>query len=273
MQDWPRDITEWHDGDTGFLSIPFTWLLPKARRIVRAGHLFVSRWIVGGPATRLMPDYDMSPATRGEDMPGVLQRINPKATRTTTGCVRQCAFCGVNRIEPVYRELEDWPDLPIVCDNNLLAAGFKHFGCVVERLARLGEADFNQGLDCRLLGGMHAKMIRDIKRPVVRLALDHDHERQHWADAVERLRTAKIPKRAIRSYVLCGFEGTPEADWERCKFVESFGVMVLPMWYHRLDTMKVNEVTREQESMGWTNRKRRELMCWYYQHRTLDVRG
>ena len=94
MTDWPKDITEWHDGTTGYMSVPFTWLLPKARQRVLQRDLWVQRWVVGGPAVRLMPDYEIQGATQA-DMEGVLQRVNPQATRTTVGCIRRCKFCGV----------------------------------------------------------------------------------------------------------------------------------------------------------------------------------
>jgi hypothetical protein len=270
---WAAEITEWTDGDTGYLSIPFTWLLPAARRRVRQADMFVRRWIVGGPAVRLMPDYDLSPATIGGDMLGVLQRVNPRATRTTLGCCNHCSFCGVSRIEPEYLELYDWPDLPILCDNNLLGTRLAHVGRVMERLARWGWCDFNQGLDCRLLTSEHARMIAAIKKPIVRLALDNNNQRTAWADAWDRLRFAGIAKAAIRSYVLCGFRDDPDSAKARCEFVESFGAKALPMWFHALDAMQRNIVTPEQITNGWTRRKQRELMCWYYQHRTLDVRG
>ena len=59
--------------------------------------------MVGGPAVELMPDYlaGLEHITIGRHMPGVLQRVNPLATRTTEGCTRSCGFCGVGtgRIE------------------------------------------------------------------------------------------------------------------------------------------------------------------------------
>ncbi len=273
MAEWPKDITEWHVGRTGYLSIPFTWLLPKARERVQQRDMFTDRWVLGGPAVRLMPDYPLGGAEVRDFASGVLQRINPQATRTTTGCVRNCRFCGVRRIEGDFRELPDWPDLPILCDNNLLAASPEHFDRVIDRLIVHGWADFNQGLDARLLTVYHAERIAEIKKPVARLALDNDHDRGVWADAVERLRGAGLAVSKIRSYVLCGFQGSLDEDWERCRFVESLGVMALPMWFHELDALIPNSVTAKQQRMGWTNRKRRELMCWYYQHRTLAVRG
>jgi len=80
MSDWPKAITEWHECRTGYLSVPFTWLLPEARRTVTQRHMFVDQWVVGGPAVRLMPDYLAgTPAVVSlDDCPGVLQKLNPK---------------------------------------------------------------------------------------------------------------------------------------------------------------------------------------------------
>jgi hypothetical protein len=270
---WAIGSTEWTDGATGYISIPFTWLLPEARRRVRQTDLFICRWHVGGPAVRLMPDYDLSPAMIGDDMPGVLQRVNPLATRTTIGCPHRCRFCGVRKIDgPAFRELADWPDLPVIADNNLCAASDGHLGRVVERLARWGWCDI-QGVDCRLLTAEHARMFATVKRPTLRLALDNDAQRETWATAWHTLRSDGIAKANIRSYVLIGFDDDPDSAKSRCDFIESFGAKALPMWFHPLDAMQRNVVTPEQTANGWTKRKQRELMCWYYQHRTLEVRG
>ena len=271
---WPKSITEWHDDNTGYLSVPFTWLLPAVKAKVLQRHLYVDRWVVGGPAVKLLPNYLSGLDVQlGDDMPGVLQRINPQATRTTIGCIRRCGFCGVRTIEGNFRELPDWPDQPVVCDNNLLAASEGHFTRVMQRLRRHGWCDFNQGLDARLLTPFHATLIAAVGKPIIRLALDDDGDRKPWADAVDRLRTAGVAKSRIRSYVLCGYRGSPEEDKSRCEYVESMGSKALPMWFHALDALTANEVTPRQQSLGWTHRKRRELMCWYYWHRTLEARG
>ncbi len=262
---WPKDITLWQIGEVGYMSIPFTWLLPKAQWLIDQGDLFIRQWIVGGPATCLMPTY-LRGCTIGTDSPGILQRINPHATRTTVGCIRRCRFCGVRTIEGDFHELDDWPDCPILCDNNLLAASDTHFDRVIDRLVVWGWCDFNQGLDARLLTAHYAKRIAEISRPMVRLALDCDADRNDWRLAVAMLRNVGVAKSRIRTYVLCGFEGSPEVDWQRCEFVESLGVLALPMWFHPLDALKVNAVTPVQAAMGWTHEKRRQLMRWYYKH-------
>lgn len=272
MTTWPKAITEWQSDGIGYLSVPFTWLLPEARQRARQRDLYVRRWVVGGPAVRLMPDYEIEGATVA-DMPGVLQRVNRDATRTTVGCVRNCRFCGVRQIEGAFGELPDWPDRPILCDNNLLASSHEHFGRVVGRLVRHGWCDFSQGLDAQFLSGYHAKRIAEIGKPTVRFALDSENEREPVADAVDLLRSAGVAKSRIRCYVLCGFNTGPEEAKARCNYVETLGVKPLPMWYHALDALERNAVTNDQQQLGWTPRKRRELFCWYYQHRTLDVRG
>lgn len=274
LTNWPKRITEWHNGDTGYMSIPFTWLLPVAKRRVQQRSLWTSRWILGGPAVQLMPGYfDRCDVTIVAEISGVLQRVNPQATRTTIGCVRACKFCGVSRIEGAFCELEDWPNLPVLCDNNLLAASDGHIERVCRRLREHGWCDFNQGLDARLLTAHHANLIASIGKPMCRLSLDHGRDEEPWTAAVERLRSAGIPKQQIGTYVLCGFDGTPGEAWERCRLVELHGLKPYPMWYHRLDALQANTVTPEQTSLGWTNTRRRELMCWFYFHRTLEVRG
>ncbi len=267
MSDWPKDITTWQEGRVGHMSIPFTWLLPKAQQRIDQGDLFADRWVVGGPAVQLMPNF-IQGATIGTDSPGVLQRVNSQATRTTTGCPNRCKFCGIGqrRIEGDFRELRDWPDLPVICDNNLLAASRQHFDRVIDRLVKWEWCDFNQGLDARLVTPHHARRIAEIRKPTVRLALDHDRHRETWAKALKMFLDAGCVKSRIRAYVLCGFAGDLLDDWGRCEFVESFGVKALPMWFHRLDCLEYGEVTADQEARGWTKKRQRQLMRWYYQH-------
>lgn len=268
---WPKTIRTWRDHETGYMSVPFTWLLPQARTRLRQRDLFAKHWVVGGPAVQLMPDYlaDCDVEVRDE-MPGVLQIVNPYATRTTRGCSRRCSFCGVGRglIEPGgLRELDDWPDRPVVCDNNLLAASQLHFDRVIDRLIPWGWCDFNQGLDAALLTSYHARRIAEISRALVRLACDTDDERDVWAGAVGDLISAGVARRRIRTLVLIGLEGEPVDDWLRCRFVESFGLRPSPMWYHPLDAMQRDPLSDEQRARGWSDAKRREIMGFYYQHR------
>jgi hypothetical protein len=269
VADWPKSFLEWREGDTLCISVPFTWSLPAVyQRIVQREFDQPRRVKVGGPATMLMPEYlNGSGAEVGGDIPGVLQRHNPQATRSTQGCPRRCSFCAVPRVEGAFRELEDWPDLPVYCDNNILKAGQAHLDRVFDRLEKHGWCDFNQGLDARLLNDYHAERLKRVGHPICRLALDRTADKDSWERAYGVLRKRKIPKNAIRSYVLVGFDSGPEDAWDRCKWVTDHGVKALPQWFHELDALENNVVTAKQEALGWTDYKRREIMQWYYQHK------
>ncbi len=271
---WPKGPTYWNESGIPHISIPFTWNLPEARAWL-SGNLF-EKVIVGGPATSLMPDFfaDMPNITIENGRAGVLQLVNPSATRTTTGCVNKCKFCGIGSglIESGgLIELEDWPDLPILCDNNILAATPEHFDRVMTRLenwdSRKVQTDFNQGIDARLLNDHHAERIGRLKKMVVRLAFDNFGMANQWERAFNRLIAHGTPKSRIRSYCLIGFNTGPAECWERCLWVESHGVKPLPMWFHPLNAMVKNSVTSEQLSLGWNDEDRKGIMQYFYKHR------
>jgi hypothetical protein len=266
---FPKGPTRWIDGNTLFVSVPFTWNLPALLTEFKQRSLLWSHALVGGPAVRLMPnffsglDYVMS----GEHHPGAIKRINPFATFTSRGCIRKCGFCAVPKCEGDLLELPDWPDKPVILDNNLLATSPAHFDRVIDRLIRHGWADFNQGLDARLLTSYHAQRISEIGKPMVRLALDNERYSGDWDRALETLARAGIAKSNIRSYALCGFDSGPDEAWRRCEFVERKGIKVLPQWFHELDALKANQVTEKQTALGWDDYERRRIMQWYYKRK------
>lgn len=255
----------WMDGQTVFVSVVFTWNLPTVRKLATLYR--DRRVVVGGPAVESLPQFlaDLPNVSIGEPIPGMMQRYNPMATITMEGCIRRCGFCSAWRRRP-FRELQDWPDLPLICDNNLLACSQAHFDRVIDRLKVHGWADFNQGLDCRLLTEYHAARIREIKKPVVRLALDHSKLKDVWLSAVEKLLAVKVPKRSIRSYVIIAENTGPDDAWDRCRFIESHGPRACPMWYHPENAMKYNAITPEQRALGWNDFERRRIMRFYYHH-------
>lgn len=272
--EWPKKPISWVKDRVLFMSIPFTWDLPSARSALLQRSLFWETAVVGGPAVELMPDYlsGMDHVTTGHDYPGVMQKINPMATRTTTGCVRKCGFCGIGKglIEPGgLKCLDDWPDLPVICDNNMLAAPLRHFDRVVDRLEKHIDVDFNQGIDARLLTEYHANRLSrlKIKKHSIRLALDVVGDSGRWLTAFDRLRSAGIAKSKISSYALIGFNSDPAEAWLRCEWIEKQGVMVLPMWFHRLDQLEKNIVTDDQAELGWNDYERRKIMQWFYKHK------
>lgn len=272
---WQEGILTWDDGESLCISVVFTWHLPTARKYAEA--MRHRRVRIGGPAVALMPQFLSGCGVQvGGDYPGILQRFNPLATRTSVGCIRQCEFCSVPIIEglPVLQktgkrqsELADWPDLPVIADNNLLANSIEHFDRVCERLEKHEWCDFNQGTDARLLTEHHAERIARLKRPVVRLALDSMSYVDAWERAFERLTRAGVAKRNIRSYCLAAWKHGPDEAWKVCQFIENHGVKPLPQWFHALDALEHNVVTEAQKALGWNDYERRRLMQWFYQHK------
>ncbi len=270
---WPKGLLIWEDETTRYISVPFTWLMPAAKQEIIQSQLFGDRKIrVGGPAVDLMPDYLAGiGADVGGSIPGVLQRFNPLATKTSTGCPLKCKFCSVPIVEGAMNELGEWPDLPIICDNNFLQCTQPHFDKVCDRLEKWGWADFNQGLDCRRLTDYHVERLKRIGKVQYRLALDNTKLKNLWQKAFDRLRAADIPRRSIGSYIIIGFDSGVEDAWDRCKWVDDNGARPYPMWFHPLDSLERNVVTKAQADLGWNDYERRRIMQWFYQHKRAVV--
>ncbi len=260
---WPKREYEWIENGVLHISVPFTWCLPRVQMRIASTWMPVK---VGGPAVELMPDY-LKGAEIGHESAGVLQRINPLATRTTAGCPSKCPFCAVPTIEGNFAELDSFPSGPVLCDNNLLASSDAHIDRVVSMLRPYGWADFNQGLDASLVTMPIAYAIASIGKPIIRMALDSQGEKDSWERAYECWRRVGTPKNRIRSYVLIGFNSDPADAWERCEWIESHGVLALPMWFHELNAMEKDGVTEKQRLLGWTKQDQDQIMDWYYQHR------
>lgn len=266
---WHKKFISWEENKTLYISVVFTWDLPEVEMLLkqRSTQKYI---IIGGPAIKLMPTYfdKFDNVTIGGDISGILQKYNPLATKTTVGCIRNCDFCSVRKTEGNFKELSDWPDLPIVCDNNILAASIKHLDKVFDRLEKFDNADFNQGLDCRLMNRYHSERLTRIKA-MCRLSLDHKGQKEDWINAYTLLREAGLPKKYIRSYALVGYHDSPEESWERCNWIESHKIKALPMWYHALNQTKKNIVTERQKKLGWSDYERKKIMGWFYKHRLI----
>lgn len=247
---WPAGPYRWQENEREYISIPFTFNLPDVRDEILNGNLLTGKPIVGGPAVKMMPKYLADIAEIGGDIQGVLQKVNPLATRTTIGCPNKCGFCAIGQglIEPEYQELEDWPDLPIICDNNLLASSTRHFDRVIDRLKHHKGVDFNQGLDARLLTDYHAQRLAEVDG-TIRLAWDHINSEQAVLRAIARLRQAGIPRKRMQCYVLIGCKDTPEDALYRLETVYwSLGILPNPMRYVPLDSL-----TRHYVGENWTH--------------------
>ncbi len=276
---WRSGILTWDQEDALCISVVFTWHLPIAKRY--ADSMRHRKVRIGGPAVKLakekLPGFFLGTSAQLDgEIPGVLQRFNPQATRTSVGCIRRCEFCSVPLVEgtDTLREfgarqvtLPDWPDLPVIADNNLLANPVAHFDKVCDRLEKHEWSDFNQGTDARLVTEHHAERFARLQNPTIRLALDSMSYVEAWDRALERILKAGVAKRNIRTYALIAFGTSPDESWKVCEYIESKKIKVLPMWFHDLNALERNIVTERQAALGWNDYERRRLMQWFYQHK------
>jgi len=276
MSDWPKGPTAWIEDRRLFISVPFTWNLYDVCTEVSQRSFLWDYATVGGPAVKLSRRFKTPFRWLGDvtvdyrDMPGVLERVNPWAMRTSVGCPNNCSFCGVSRIEPVFRELDIHKVTPIICDNNFLACSKKHRKYIYKNLHAIckngPQVDFNQGLDARKMSKWDADWLSEL-RAKCRLAYDYPAEGEAVRKAFRLLRNAGVILKNISVYALIGWKDTPAEAWERCNEINSWGVYTCPMWFHELDAMYWNQVTEKQKALGWDKQKRQHIMGYFWQHR------
>lgn len=265
MRKWKTGLIEYREGRTAYLSVVFSWQLQEAFQ--RAIWLKAEGYNVkaGGPAVTLNPGR-ISQVADIDGKWNALPHHNPSATFTSRGCIRNCKFCAVPRMEGYLVELTDWEPKPIVCDNNLLACSDKHFNSVIDKLKPISGVDFNQGLDARLLTKSHAERLAELDLHAVRLAWDHIGLESQFMKAYETLIGAGIPKRKIRVYVLIGYKDTPEDALYRLQTVKDIGLWPNPMRYQPINA----ETKNNYIGKNWTDRQLKDFMRYWSRLRWLE---
>ena len=167
--------------------------------VVWGGTGYDSPSILPPDCEHIMPDYDIyhTPYSIGF---------------ATRGCIRNCEFCMVPKKEgkikvnaDIYEFWDKRHDSIIFLDNNIFAAP-KHFEKIAEQLLREKlKADFNQGLDIRLLTKDKAKILKQLKPyKQWRFAFDSMEYEDDFRKGAELLLEVGIPKYKISVYVLAG---------------------------------------------------------------------
>lgn len=258
---WPRGPYYWIEDRILYISIPFTWNLPDVRAKILQHDFRYDRVIVGGPAVQLMPEYLKDIAETPGQLPGVLQKVNPFATKTTIGCPNKCKFCAVGsgKIDGgVFRELDDWPNLNVICDNNPLACSRKHFDKIIDRAKLLKWVDI-QNLEARLLTKYHAGRLAELKGLKTRIAWDCTSQEKYVIRALDLLKKAGINKNRVGCYVLIGYKDTPEDALYRLQTLKDLGIKPNPMRYNPLNAMTRDEYVSDK----WTHKELKRFMRYW----------
>jgi hypothetical protein len=242
---WRDGLVEWREGNVTCISVVFSWRLQEA--IDRFIELTARGDIVkiGGPAA----DYAGISSKDYVPMVSPLSIHNKNATKTSDGCVFNCSFCIVPKIEGKLRMRGHWAQRSIIVDNNVTACPYYHFDKVVESVKNLSKIDFNQGVSAKLLTQRHIDRFRDLDLKYLRMAWDYAAYETEFMRAWEMLRAARFPKSKVAVYVLIGHDDDPDDALHRLEIVRSLGAQPFPMRYQPLDT----KVKNSHVGSSWTN--------------------
>lgn len=230
------------------------------------------------PIETFTPDYDLLKKFDKTYTPA-----NAYFTRVTTGCIRNCKFCAVPKLEPTFSYLQSLTkqvkkvdklygpkkDL-IVLDNNILALdnvedvlleiknlGFQK-GATFNGVKRY--VDFNQGLDVRLINPRIAKLLSELEVKPVRIAFDHISVKNSYEQGVKLLSQNGIKN--IMTYVMFNFKDTPKEFYDRLRFSLDLSkktntrIASFPMRFCPID-----DVDRHHISEHWNWRYLRGIQC------------
>jgi hypothetical protein len=184
---------------------------------------------------------------------------------SSRGCIRNCPFCIVPKIEGKIRcviknithHIYPGHKKVILWDNNFFAS--PEWKRILENLLDTGlKVDFNQGLDARLIDEEKAALIADLKMDSIRMAYDHVGERKAAHNAVNLLADQGVRKKDVLFYALYNFYSqdypyadTPESFLGIIKDISEMGCASYPMRYEPLNSLKKNEFI----SPNWTSEK------------------
>ena len=151
-----------------WITTTFTYDIPHALGIVKAAKERASKIIVGGISATLLPDIFKKEGVQ------VYQGLLPEAEKfspdysllgekpkysishTSRGCLRNCGFCMVNKLEPKFKNRPNWEkdiapgvDKVLFYDNNWLAkkrTDLEQDIVILHKLKKMGKIkkiDFN----------------------------------------------------------------------------------------------------------------------------------
>ena len=194
----------------------------------------------GSPIEELTPDYDIL-----GDIDYTYPVRDAYFGYASRGCVRQCAFCGVPKLEGGQREMPPLAKLIhgidathgvkkdlVLMDNNITASG--RYREVIAEIRDLGfhkgatlvrndrrpikrRVDFNQGVDARILAKspMFLREMAKICISPLRIAFDHIGVRKVYERSIRMAAENEIT--SLSNYMLYNFMDTPGDLYERMK--------------------------------------------------------
>ena len=194
----------------------------------------------------LVPDYSIINPKINTILNYLYPTNNSYFAYATRGCIRNCEFCAVPIIEPVFtnnlsiaKQVESIKKKYggkrhlLLLDNNVLAS--KKFPEIIKEIKNAGfgkgakyisnkngkerkitrYVDFNQGIDARLLTREKMKLLSEIAIKPIRIAFDDIKYKDTYIKQV-RL-AAEFGIKNLSNYLLFNFKDSPDDLYERMK--------------------------------------------------------
>jgi hypothetical protein len=254
---WSGGIAEWSEGQDAYVSIAFSWLLPKAYQ--RCAWLGAQGYTVhaGGPALFSNRQYLDGVAVYGEHADALIHH-NPQATIASRGCPVGCGFCIVPKSEGrKFALLPEFTPRPILCDNNLSALPVKYQEYIIEKYKRSGVKllDAQSGFEPHSFNAGTYTRWNAINRGPWRYAYDETSE----GEAVYRMTRilSGVPASRKRVYVLIGNEPFEDCYGRIMRVIE-WGCEPHVQPLIELGTLEKHPVVR----FDWTEQRLRDLARW-----------
>jgi len=232
----------WANPDRVYISCIFSKNLPHARGIAK--FYSEAKVQIGGPALEYpnnlpkeiehcMPDYSLYP-----DMDYSLGF-------TTRGCIRNCPFCIVPKIEGYLKENAHPNEFHnpefnkiVLMDNNLLAA--KSWKETLQWIQKQDlKASFNQGLDARLIDKEKAEILAETKsynlhftNRTYYFSWDQIEDEKEVLRGLELMVDAGVNPNDLMIYTLVGFNTSHKEDYYRYKTLTERGFEPFIMIYN-----------------------------------------
>lgn len=215
-------------------------LMPKHAMLSGADQIYEGLF---DEAEDLMPAYDLVP------------EWNASILFSSRGCLRNCGFCAVPKLESKPQRLKysvkdfiyENHSRVIFWDNNILAND--NWTAVFDEIIELKlKVDFNQGLDARFITDASAERLSRMKMDFVRLAYDTNSVWPSVKRAINLLDKYGISKKKIIVYALFNYEDNAEDFFERVKNILNLGAASYPMRFEPLDSLTKNQYV----SKNWT---------------------
>jgi len=207
--------------------------------------IFEGKALIGGSG------YDLS-----IKLPPEIDTIKPRINWgfTTRGCIRNCPFCFVPKMEGYIHVVGDIYDIwdgkskeITLMDNNILAL-HNHFNLICQQLIKEKlKVDFNQGLDIRLITDDIARKLSQLRNHRFRFAFDSPRMEDEFRKGLEILLKYMSPSRFM-IYVLVGFDTIFDEDMYRIRVIRGYGSDAFVMLYNKLNNPLLRQLAQ------WNNR-------------------